>query len=385
MSRKKKKLLFLVNSLGFFFSHRLEIAIEAKKKGYEVDIAYGDLGKANTTFLAKKGINFFQIPLERKSVNPFKEIWSLFFICKIFFQLKPDIVHLITIKAYLYGGIAGRISGVPCIISAVAGLGILFNKKKFFNIFFQKLLYLFFKIAFSHPNQKVIVQNLDDKKTLINWIALDSKKILLLKGSGVNLLKFTKFNEPKNNVSVCFASRLLHDKGVFDFISAAKILKKKGIKANFLIAGDLDYGNPSSLSKQEFLNIKNEKIVKVLGYQKDIPDLYSNSHIVCLPSYYGEGLPKALIEAAAASRAVVTTDTPGCRDAIIPNKTGLLVPARNPKKLSEAIQWLIEHSEERIEMGKAGRNLAIKEYSIENIVNNHIKIYKELCSKSFRQ
>ena len=152
-----------------------------------------------------------------------------------------------------------------------------------------------------------------------------------------------------------------------------------------MIAGDLDYGNPSSLSKQEFLNIKNEKIVKVLGYQKDIPDLYSNSHIVCLPSYYGEGLPKALIEAAAASRAVVTTDTPGCRDAIIPNKTGLLVPARNPKKLSEAIQWLIEHSEERIEMGKAGRNLAIKEYSIENIVNNHIKIYKELCSKSFRQ
>jgi len=132
------------------------------------------------------------------------------------------------------------------------------------------------------------------------------------------------------------------------------------------------------LNDQDLQNIIEEKVVEVLGYQRDIPSLYARSHIICLPSFYGEGLPKALIEAAAASRAVVTTDIPGCRDAIILNKTGLLVPAKDPQKLADALQWLIENPKERYEMGKAGRKFAEKEFPIEKIVQNHLNIYQEL-------
>ena len=374
----QKKILILVNTLSFLISHRIDVIKAAQDNGYKVVIAYGELGNTTTSILSKYGVDYLQVPLKRRTINPFKEIWSLFSICKIFYKHKPDIVHLITIKAYLYGGIAARIMGVPGVISAIAGLGIFFNKNNWWNFLFQKIFFLIFYFAFNHPNQKVIVQNLEDKKTLIKFISLNSKKILLFRGSGVKLSKFTNLKEKNDVITISCASRLLYEKGIFDFVSAAKIIKKKNINAKFLLAGDLDPDNPTSLNNQDLQNIIEEKVVEVLGYQKDIPALYARSHIICLPSFYGEGLPKALIEAAAASRAVVTTDIPGCRDAIILNKTGLLVPAKDPQKLADALQWLIENPKERYEMGKAGRKFAEKEFPIEKIVQNHLNIYQEL-------
>ena len=202
----------------------------------------------------------------------------------------------------------------------------------------------------------------------------------MIKGSGVNLDNFTKLKEKGVAPIICFAGRLIKEKGVYEFISAARLLRQKNINARFLLAGSLDNKNPSSLSQKDLDRIKNEGYVEVLGYQKDIPALYEKSHIVCLPSYR-EGFPKALIEAAAAGRAVVTTDVPGCRDAVVPNKTGLIVPVKNTEKLAWAIQWLIEHSKERVAMGKAGRELAVKEFSIEKIIKEHLKIYRELSKK----
>jgi glycosyltransferase involved in cell wall biosynthesis len=292
--------------------------------------------------------------------------------------LKPDIVHLITIKAYLYGGIAARLARVPAVVSAIAGLGIFFNKKKWWNLLFQKLLYFVFYFAFKHPNQKVIVQNLEDQKTLIKFICLNKNKFLLFKGSGVDLSKFSISKEENTVPKVCFASRLLYEKGVYDFINAAKIIKKKGINAEFLLAGSTDPNNPTSLNFKDLQNIKKEKAVKLLGFKKNIPQLFSKSHIICLPSFYGEGLPKVLIEAAAASRAIVTTNISGCRDALIPNKTGLLVPVKNPKKLANAIHWLIKNPKKRVAMGKLGRKLAEKEFPIKKIVQKHIKLYRDI-------
>lgn len=218
---KRKKLLILVNSLSFFISHRLEIAIAAKKKGYKVVIVYGDKEKASTSRLSSNNIDFIQIPFERGSLNIFKEIKTFLNIAKIFYKLKPDIAHLITIKAYLYGGIVSRITKVPSLVTAVAGLGILFNQKKLKNIFLQILLYPLFKIAFNHRNQKIIFQNKGDIKILKNWIGIGAKKIELIYGSGVNLSEFKKIEETNNKIiNICMASRLLHDKGVFDYISA---------------------------------------------------------------------------------------------------------------------------------------------------------------------
>lgn len=380
--KKKIKFLILVNNLSFFCSHRLPIAETLIKKGCDVIIGYGELGGADKKLLYKKGFRLRFIPMYRGTMNLFKDLKTLFYLFSFFKKEKPDLVHLVTIKPYLYGGIISRLIGIPCLVSAVAGLGSLFVNNNLKSKFIRLLIYFVYRLAFNHKNQIVIFQNKNDAQLLLKWGVLHSYKVHLIKGSGVDLQNFTNFDEPTGIPMICFAARLLADKGVHEFVSAAKLLKERGIIARFCLAGDLDIYNPSGISLEDLNKIKKEGYVEILGYQKNIPDLYSKSHIICLPSYR-EGLPKTLIEAAAASRAVVTTDVPGCRDSIIPNKTGLLVPVKNSKKLANALQRLIENPKERIAMGKAGRKLAEKEFSIEKIVLSHIEIYKKLISRDY--
>lgn len=375
----KKKLLFLINDLSFFISHRLPIAEEALKIGIKVVICYGELGNAKPNFLEKKGFQLISIYMDRGGINFFKDIKTITDIWKIIKTESPDIIHLITIKPYLYGGIISRLVGIKCVVSSVSGLGTLFIKKNFRNIFLKKLLFPVFIFAFNHFNQKIIIQNKDDLDLLVNWGVLKSSKAILIKGSGVDLNNFTNLDEQIGLPVVTFAGRLLKDKGVNEFIDASYTLRKRGIKARFILAGEIDTKNASSISIDDLQKIKDDNYIKILGFVKNIPDLYSKSHIICLPSYR-EGLPKSLIEAAAASRAIVTTNVPGCRDAIIPNQTGLLVPIKNSKKLADAIQYLIDNPKKRIEMGKYGRKLAEKEFLIKKIVQIHLRVYKDLLN-----
>jgi glycosyltransferase involved in cell wall biosynthesis len=378
---KKKKFLILVNYLSFFLSHRLPIAEALLDKGFDVYIGYGELRGANPKTLEQKGFKVNFVPIYPGSINILKDLKTFYHIWNYFKKIKPDIVHLVTIKPYLYGGIISRIIGVPCLVSAVSGLGTLFVNKNLKSKFLRLLLYPFFKFAFNHVNQKVILQNEDDLKVLVRWGVLNPLKVKLLKGSGVNLENFVNLNEPNGIPVVCFAARLLRDKGVYEFVSAALLLKERGVNVKFCLAGDLDTNNPSGLNLKDLNELSKEGCIEIVGFQNDIPSLYSQSNIICLPSYR-EGLPKGLIEAAAASRAVVTTDVPGCRDAIIPNKTGLLVPIKDSKKLADALQWLIENPKKRISMGKAGRKFAEIEFPIKKIVQNHLDIYQNLLNKT---
>ena len=377
----KKKILFLVNDLSFFISHRLQIAESVIALGYSVFVGYGELGSCKISFLKNRNIEAMYIPIDRAGMNPFKEIGSLFLILRLFLKIKPDIVHLVTIKPYLYGGIIARIAGVKCVVSSVSGLGTLFIEEKFNIKLLRTLLYPIYKYAFNHPNQMVIFQNKDDLNKFTNKKILKSSKSIIINGSGVELQNFSNFEEPLGTPIVCFAARLIKDKGVFEYIAAARLIKKRGIEAKFLLAGDLDTKNPTGLNLKELQQIKNEELIEVLGYQNEISVLYANSNIICLPSYR-EGLPKSLIEAAAASRAVVTTDVPGCRDAIIPNKTGILVPVKDVDKLAEAIIWLIQNPSKRVKMGKAGRKLAEEKFQIKKVIENHLSIYSDLLEKS---
>ena len=224
------------------------------------------------------------------------------------------------------------------------------------------------------------MQNEHDRDVLTRWGVLKLRQARLLRGSGVDLSKFTYMSSPPGRPVVSLAARLLRDKGVLEFAAAARLLRTRGVKARFWLVGEPDPANPASLTEQEFSILRDEGIVEALGYRKDIAALYAKSHIVCLPSYR-EGLSRALLEAAASGRAVVTTDAPGCRDAIIPDETGLLAPVRNAEKLADALQWLIEHPKERAAMGRAGRALAEREFAIEKIVDQHLRIYRELLSK----
>ena len=378
--KKNRKLLFLVNDLSFLISHRLMIAQTALAKGFEVIIGYGELGGIDSSNLEQQGFRTYHIPMYRGGTNIYREFKTFFNIWKFFKKEKPDIAHLVTIKPYLYGGIVSRLVGVPGVISAISGLGTVFISNDIKFRFLRLLLYPFYKLAFNHPNQKIIIQNKDDIKVLVDWGVLNLFKVKLIRGSGVKMENFTNLQEPKGVTTVCFAARLLRDKGIYEFVFAARLLKERGVDARFFLAGDLDTNNPTGLNIDDLKKLKKDSNIEFLGYQNDIASLYAKSHIICLPSYR-EGLPKSLIEAAAASRAIVTTDVPGCREVIIPNKTGLLVPVKNSQKLADALQWLIEHPQDRIIMGITGRKFAEKEYQIEKIVQSHLDIYQEVLNK----
>ena len=372
-----KKVLFVVNDAAFFISHRLPIAKTLINSGYEVHLATSG---ENLPIYNVTGLKFHKFRVTRQGQRPLSELWLIWELYKLFVSLKPDLVHLVTIKPYLYGGIAARMAKVPSVVSAVSGLGFVLMAEGFKAKFLRILLYPLYKFSFSHKNQLVIFQNKDDAEFLVNWEVVPFSNVRLIRGSGVDLNIYRNVAEPKGKIIVTFVARLLVDKGIREFIEASRILYSEGSKVEFWVAGDLDEGNPESININELQSWKVLPNVRVIGFHKNIAGLYAESNIACLPSYR-EGLPKSLVEAAACGRAVVTTDVPGCRDAIEANETGLLVPIKNAKALAEAIKYLAKKPNLRKRMGAAGRALAEKNFVIEKIVDEHMKVYHRLLDQ----
>ena len=368
------RLLFVVNDPAFFVSHRLSIALEACRRGWDVHVA--GAGEAPREVL-EGGMTFHAVNLSRSGMNPFAELRAIWGLVRLFRKVRPDLVHLITIKPYLYGGIAARVARVPAVVSAVAGMGAVFIRQDLRARVLRGALYPLYRLAFGHPRQRAIFQNPDDRSILERWGVMDGEKARAIRGSGVDLSRYPARPEDPGTPVVAFAARLLRDKGIVELIGAARLLKERGVEARFWVIGNADPGNPATVTEQELDAWRDEGIVELVGYRTDIPGLFGQAHIVCLPSYR-EGLPKTLVEAAAAGRAVVTTDVPGCRDAIEPGKSGVLVPVRDAEALADALQRLIENPEERRAMGRAGRELAEREFAIEKIVHAHMAIYDEL-------
>jgi len=372
----RKLLLFVVNDPAFFLSHRVAIALKAKENGYDVHVAtaFGDSIKE----IIMLGFVHHEIFLTRSGVNPFLEFRSLFNLYKLYGRLHPDIVHLVTIKPVLYGGLIARIKKIPATVAAISGLGSVFvatsNTRKIMKFF----VLLIYRLALSNKNIKVIFQNQDDKNKLISAKVIEEKNSTLIRGSGVDLSLCPVTPEPEGPPIVVMASRLLKEKGVLVFVEAAKIIKSKGINAKFHLIGSPDHGNPSSVTVSEINSWVTAGLIEAFGFRTDIPKIFSNSHIVTLPSFYGEGLPKVLIEAAACARPVVTTDNPGCRDAIEDGITGILIPINDAAALANSLEKLILDKESRIKMGAAGRDLAEREFTIESVVKMHLHIYEKL-------
>lgn len=375
-----KRFLFVVNCPAFFISHRLPLAIAAKREGYEVHVATMP-GEASAQ-IKVAGLIHHELPLTRSGRHPLNELFVFIAIYNLFRQLKPVLVHLVTIKPVLYGGIAARLTGVPSVVAAVSGLGFVFIAKGFKASLIRFGVKTLYRLAFGNRNLCVIFQNPNDRNSFVDSGILTANKSVLIRGSGVDLADFSISMEPDDGSPVVImAARLLRDKGVNEFVESARVLKQRGNKARFLLVGDTDPDNPATVTVEELDVIRGEGIVELLGYRKDIPELFSASNIVVLPSYR-EGLPRVLVEAAAAGRAVVTTDVPGCRDAIESGVTGILVPVRDAKALANAIQRLIEDAKLRQRMGSEGRLLAEKEFSIEKIVNAHMEIYRKLVASA---
>jgi glycosyltransferase involved in cell wall biosynthesis len=369
------KLLFVVNTPEFFLSHRLPIALAARSAGYSVQIVTGP-GSACEQIKAL-GFAHHCLPISRSGTQPWLELYSLWSLWRLLHCLKPDLLHLVTIKPVLYGGLMARLTGVPAVVAAISGLGSVFITRSGSVQWLRYGVEWLYRLALAHPRVIAIFQNPDDQATLIGLGIVREDQTVLIRGSGVSLADHPFKPEPQGEPVVTFASRLLKEKGVFEFVAAARILKGRGVPSHFWLVGQPDDGNPSSISYHDVERWQQDGLIKYLRHRNDIADVFSRTNLVVLPSYR-EGFPKVLIEAAACGRAIVTTDVPGCRDAIEPSVTGLLVPVRDATALANAIEQLLNDANLRQSMGATGRELAEQEYGIDKVVEAHLKIYKEL-------
>jgi glycosyltransferase involved in cell wall biosynthesis len=372
------KLLFVVNVDWFFLSHRLPIALAAQKAGYEVHIATGITDKLDV--LRSLGLKVHPLGLVRGRVGVLNAVRTVFDLRCIVKRVQPDVMHLVTIKPVLLGGLVARWMRVPSLVSAISGLGYVFTAtglKAGVRRFVVSRVYAW---ALGHQNQTVIFQNPDDRDILTVATDLPEHKVAMIRGSGVDLAQFKVTSVPVGVPVVVFPARLLVDKGVFEFVAAAVALRSKGLQARFVLAGLVDAANPSSISQTQLDAWSADGVVENWGYRADMPDVLASAHIVVLPSYR-EGLPKALVEAAACGRAVVTTNVPGCRDAIEPGVTGVLVPVRDISALAEAIENLLTDVAKREAMGLAGRRFAEQEFDVNSVVGQHLSIYQQLLAR----
>jgi len=370
-----KRLLFVVNVDWFFVSHRLPIALQALRLGYEVHIATGITNKQKE--LEQCGLIVHPLTIDRSSASLLDGLRTFWQMLGVFLKVKPDLVHLVTIKPVLFGGLIARITQVPALVVAFSGLGTVFVSDAEGGGWRRRIVEAVYRIALGHRNLKAIFQNPEDRAMLVSKGALQDSKTVLIRGSGVALQAYPMQPEPDDMPVVTFAARLLKDKGVLEFIDAIRILRDRGVKARYWLVGAPDPGNPSSVSQADVSEWVSLGLVEALGLRSDMTVVLSASNVVVLPSYR-EGLPKVLIEAAACGRAVVTTDVAGCRDAIEPGVTGLIVPVRDVAALADAIEFMIEVPERRKRMGAAGRQLAEQAFTIERVVEHHLQIYAEL-------
>lgn len=368
-------LLFIVNDPGFFLSHRLPVAKGAREAGYDVHVAC--MPGPAVEAIIKEGFEFHALPLSRSGRNPVEEFGLIFSIWKLLWRLKPEVLHLVTIKPVLYGGIAARLAPVKGVVMAISGLGFVFLSTGLKAALTRCVVSTFYRIALGKRNLRAIFQNPDDRDLLLDIGGLQPSKAVMIRGSGVDLSSYAALPEPEEVPVVCLAARLLLDKGVVEFVEAAKFLKQRGVVARFQLIGDIDPGNPATVTSAQLEQWRKEGLLELFGYRNDIAALFAQANIVALPSYR-EGLPKVLVEAAACGRAVVTTDVPGCRDAIDPGVTGLLVPVRDAQALADSLELLIKDPVLRKKMGKAGRELANQAFAIEQIVEQHMDIYRQL-------
>ncbi|OZI42987.1 glycosyltransferase family 4 protein [Bordetella genomosp. 4] len=372
------RLLFVVNNPAFFLSHRLPLALAAQRAGYEVHVA--TMAGDSVSRIEGYGLTHHAIPMTRSGKNPVQELRTVWALYQLFRRVRPDVVHLVTIKPVLYGGIAARLAGVPAMVSAISGLGFVFVAKGAKAALVRQVVAMLYRLALGHRNSRIVFQNGNDRDVLQGLGAVRDEQVVMIRGSGVNLSDYAAVAEPPPPVVALMVARLLRDKGLQEFVEAARILRREGVNVRMRLAGGIDPGNPASVTQADVDAWQQEGIIEALGERSDIAALYAASHIAVLPSYR-EGLPKSLIEAAACGRAVVTTDVPGCRDAIEPDTTGLLVPSHDAPALAAAISRLVNDDALRQKMGYAGRVLAEREFDIDDVCRKHLDIYQALLDK----
>jgi glycosyltransferase involved in cell wall biosynthesis len=373
--------LMLVNVSWFFVSHRLQIALGAMGSGFIYHVATRFSPESDRVRLRSLGIETHDIPFARGGANPVADLQSLFAVFALVRRVRPDLVHLVTLKAIIFGGIVARLLRVPAVVAAVPGLGYSFVATGPWASVRRSAIEVLLRLSLRRRNCAVIFQNPEDRDLLIGADVVEVKQAVLIRGAGVDVSAFRATEYPPGTVRVVMASRMLREKGVPVFVEAARILRAAGVNAEFLLAGDPDPDNPGSILRGELERWHAAGDVAWLGHVADMSALFESVHVVCLPTHYGEGVPKVLIEAAAAGRAIVATDVPGCREIVKHEETGLLVPSRDVDALAGALRRLIEDRPLRQALGRRARDLAASSFTSEQVIGATLEVYRQLLEQ----
>lgn len=376
MSAARPKILFVVAEDWYFWSHRRPIAAAALQNGFDVFVAtrVGDCGEK----IIEAGFRLIPLRLNRSSYSPFHELRTVSELRSIYRREKPDIVHHIALKPILYGSMAALGDRRMQVINAFAGLGYLVSSPSFKARMLKRVLWKMFRYLLNRPNSFLLLQNGEDRDLLVAEIGVSPEKTTIIRGSGVDVNEFQATAEAPGIPIVLLSSRMLWIKGISDFVEAAKLLRARDVHARFILAGDTDPGSPGAIPQEKLQEWQNEGAVEWWGHQQSMSHMLQQSAIVCLPSHGGEGVPKALIEAAASERAIVATDVPGCRDIVRHGTNGLLVPAKDPAALADAIVTLLNDATLRAEMGRRGREISVNEFSEEKVIQQTLALYRQL-------
>lgn len=364
------KLLYFVTEDWYFCSHRLPLAIAARDAGYEVVVV--TRVREHGEIIHQAGLKLVPFELSRRGMNPLAELSMFARLVAVYRREKPDLVHHVAMKPVLYGSLAARLAGVPCVINALAGLGWLFTSGSRHARLLRGPVAAALRMALGRT--VTIVQNPDDQSALVSLgVPLDG--IRMVRGSGVDTGVYAPGDEEDGIPLVVLPARMLWDKGVGEFVAAAEQLRAEGIAARFALVGAPDPMNPASVPVVQLLAWQTAGAVEWWGRRDDMPEVYRQAHLVCLPSYR-EGLPKSLIEAAACSRAIVTTDAPGCREIVRDGDNGLLVPLKDAPALANALRRLIMDGALRRRMGARSRQIAVDEFALERVISATLDVYQ---------
>ena len=375
---RKTKLLFFITEDWFFCSHFIDRAVAAREAGYEVAVVCRV--NQHSKVIEDCGIRVIPLKMERKSINPLRDLFFLFNLIRIYRRERPQIVQHIALKPILYGTLVALLTGIPRIVNAPVGMGYVFSSRQWKARLLRPLIMQAYRGLMNPRNGVTVFENPDDQDFLVGLKIVDPARTRLIRGAGVNMQRFHPTPEPDGPVLVLLAARMLWDKGVGEFVEAARLLRHDKLNARFVIAGAPDQDNPAAIPQSQLEAWQNEGCVEWWGHQSNMPAVLGKTHVFCLPTAYAEGLPKALIEAAAAGRAIVTTDAPGCREVVRNGENGFLIPLRSSHALANALRQLIENSELRKRMGQRGREIAVAEFSNERICEETLSLYQALVS-----
>jgi glycosyltransferase involved in cell wall biosynthesis len=373
---QKPCLVIVVNVPWFFVMHRMPIAVMARSCGVDVHIACGEGTGAEDIKAA--GFPFHRLPLTRKPFAPLRDAMTVVALVRLYRELKPDVVHHVTIKPIVLGSIAARVVGIPGVINAFAGLGFVFIGSTWFARARRWAIQRLIAWSIKLPMQRAVFENEEDRALLTAARVVPRNESHVIAGVGVDTDVFLPAAEPPPPVKVLMAGRMLREKGVLYFVEAARRLKARGVVARFLLVGTPDPFSPGAIMDTELKAWSREGIVDWLGFRSDMPQVVRDAHILCLPTYYREGVPRILLEGAASGRPLVTTDMPGCRDIVKDGINGIVVPPHDVDALAAALEKLVCDADVRARFGTAGRILVEQHFALRNVLQQFWALYVRL-------